>query len=68
MIRRRFSILVERVGDDPPPAEVELRRLLKLLLRGMQMRCIDVRETRPCTDAVSVRSTDRVSQARRGRR
>jgi hypothetical protein len=44
MANETYILTLEDTGDGPP-APIRLRRLLKLALRYMGFRCIDVRET-----------------------
>lgn len=45
-VHPRYVLTLEALPDDVP-AEVRLRRLLKLLLRGYRFRCVRVTPVRP---------------------
>ncbi|MFO1046001.1 MAG: hypothetical protein U0941_29825 [Planctomycetaceae bacterium] len=40
----RFSLTIESVGDHAIPAATRLRSLLKLMLRGFGLRCVEAKE------------------------
>ena len=40
-----FQPLPDRPGKTLPPAEIRVRQLLKMALRGFNLRAVDVRET-----------------------
>ena len=42
-----LEALPKRPGAARVPAEVRLRQLLKLALRGLLLRCVDVRTRKP---------------------
>ena len=54
----QFEITLEGLPDDLRPAEVRLRQILKLCLRGFRMRCLSVKEIAPNEHKIAHPQTD----------